>query len=167
MTPIIRYADKRVYTRSSHVFIEPISLSEARYYISELRKAWDNQDIKQIKRHSYQILAWLNHGARIPDCGFKLYKKRGNGECNYGWYIAGDREITLWLEPCHVKKDGKWKHSDVYINTLIHEWIHHYCWMLFGKGLDHDLGFQSRLQTALRILRKELPKRKNKKREKT
>jgi len=164
MAAVIRYADERVYTKSSYVFIEPISLKEVRYYINKLKQAWDNKDKKKIEEYSWQVLAWLSHGARIPDCDFKLYKKKGNTDGDYGQYVVRTREITIWLEPSHIKRDGEWKHSDVYINTLIHEWVHHYCWVLFNKGLDHDLGFQTRLQTTLRLVRKELPKRKNKKR---
>ena len=164
MTSIIRYADERVYTRSSHVFIDPVSLSEARFYIQELQKAWDCKDKKKIEKHSYQVLAWLCHGARIPECKFKLKKKKGNDNGDYGRYTPVDKEILLWLEPAHIKKNGEWKHSNFYINTLIHEWVHHYCWMLFRKGLNHDIGFQTRLTTALRLVRKELPKRKNMKR---
>lgn len=176
MSSIIQYVDERVYTRSAHVSMDPISLDEVRFYIQRINESWEQKDIKKIKEYSIQVVTWLCHGARVPHCDMKFYIKKGNELGDYGnyWpknlsmngkqYTTSTARVVVWLEPCHIKKNGEWKQADFYINTLLHEWLHHYCYVLFNGKIDHDLGFQNRLTTLLRMARKGLPKRKNTKR---
>lgn len=145
----IVYSDDRVYSKNTYIYVEPVSLGEVRAYTKSLKAAFKEKDKTSLRRYSNQILLWLCHGARIPDCSFTLSGSRKKKE--FGEYIIGDKKIFVYF--------NKHKNFDDFLDTLIHEWVHHYEQMVFGKTDSeefHCQEFYRRLESLLRRVKKDL-----------
>ena len=146
-----KYSDSRVYHATPYVYIEPISLKEVHIYVRWLYIAWKARDIKRIRKYSFQILMWLCHGTRVPDCQFML--RKGTNPDAFGLYYTTDKKITIYLGT-HHDEYGEWGCFREYLNTLVHEWCHHYSLCAYGRvGSDkddkHDSIFYKRTQNVL------------------
>jgi hypothetical protein len=121
------------YLASSHIYIEPRALKEVKIYIKLLRQEFKEPtySVKEIRAISMQILAWLCYGARITECKFRL-QRRYSSE-SMGYCCREDGRIVMNLGNHKYHNKPKMNSFMEYLDTLVHEWVHYYCYQVYGE----------------------------------
>lgn len=141
------FISKESYDNNRKVFVENECLEEAKAWVEHLIEAKKNNNKKLFREASYQTIIWLCKGSRIPSLKFRLAQKTARNKKAQGKGLFGECEegtkITIWIDMHKEKAGSRW--FEEYLDTLLHEWIHHYENSLFGMTTEHDPIFYTRL----------------------
>lgn len=131
-------------------------------YTRLLKKIYLTKDVLAIREASYQLIFWLSKASNIESPKFRIrsypYKKQqvmkstsGAYEIlDWGQYNPNNNLIMVFLHT-HWNHDDNWLS---YLDTLVHEWIHHWEEIRYNKKTYHDKMFDKRLSYVLKQLKK-------------
>jgi hypothetical protein len=134
------------YRDNSTVWIEAHSLLEIKTWTQKLIKAYWENDKRRMRSSTFQILQWLCHGTRIADCSLK-FTSFANEDAR-GEYYSSRFHILVYLGSHMDDNSTPQEILDDYIDTLIHEWMHHYETCMFGHTTEHEPIFNKRVRNV-------------------
>lgn len=101
---------------------------------------------------SQQLAEALNATAQLPSCTVKIsdtrqYHRRSGGRVvfrQYGYYRSRSRYLYLQNR---TSVRGQYVAPKSFLETLLHEWLHHYDTYALGLNSIHTRGFYLRLRS--------------------
>lgn len=139
------------YEKSNSVEVVKYNKFDKSYY----KNLSNAKSIGERLLYSKKLLSYLSQKYCIPTPQiFILDKKQpsNNFKKKYGCYNVGTQVIYIWNKTAKIGKEVSIKS---YINTLLHEFIHHYDYYILHLSCSiHSRGFYSRLSDLENKLQK-------------
>ena len=137
------------YQRSNR--ITTVKLSFGEQAISHARNLLILKDLDQRQTLGQSLLDELCDAAQIDICNVKVsdtqqYHRRAGGRVvfkQYGYYRPRSRYIYIQNR---TAVRGQVLAAKTFLDTLLHEWLHHYDTLKLGLNSIHTSGFYQRLK---------------------
>jgi len=143
------------YKKSNQILKVDIQISEnAKLYIKVLMNSYEEWDRQKFGE---ALLDELSDSAGIDIVKLKIssakqfHKRSGNKIIikQYGYYRPKENYIYIHNR---TAVQGKILASKTFLDTLLHEWLHHYDYKKLGLNSIHSAGFYSRLNHLKEML---------------
>lgn len=134
----------RSYVRSNAVLTIPLAVdAELLAPVAELKAALAGGDEPGVARTSQRVVDGLCDGAGIQRIPVKVGGRRlVRGRVEYYGFCGRNGFMTLY---CRTARRNLFVAFKTYLNTLVHEYMHHYDWHGLRIQSMHTAGFYQRV----------------------